>query len=100
MSWETNRIDLGIIKQNSTIRFDFHSLYPLDIETIKPGCGGCTVVGKYRNRILPVTYKPGAIPKHIIRKPQFKFQVVTKTIKIIYKDGNVETLYFTAQIIK
>ena len=100
MNWETNRIDLGVIKQNSVVRFKFNSLYPLDVVKFKPGCGGCTTLGKYENDTLPVVYKPGAIPKHIIRRPEFKFQVVTKTIVVMYEDGKQEILYFTAKIIK
>lgn len=98
MSWESNRFDLGVIREDSVNRFPFTSLYPLDIIKIKPGCGGCTTA-KYIGNTLHVEYKPGKIPKQLIQKGRSS-QQVAKTIVITYKGGQQEVLTFTANIIK
>ena len=94
MNWKKTSIDLGLVIPGGKIKMIFESFTDLKIVKTKAGCGGCTTVGIYKDRKLPVTYKVDTIPKHLKHK-DYK---VRKTVIVFYGNGEQEVLTFTATI--
>lgn len=90
--WEEKTIDLGFIKEDSKNKFEFVSIGELDIKDIKPGCGSCTTIKGYKNKVLTVVFKPGKIPAHL----KVSLIPITKTIVVTYENDTKETLTFKA----
>lgn len=95
--WKQTLIDLGSIKEKKKVKFNFESLVPLDILKAKPGCANCTTIGKYENNLLPITFKPGSISKHL--KNSIGYQDFRKSVILYYKDGTKEILKFKGRIL-
>ena len=100
MNWKETHVNLGTIRENTTTKFKYESLNPLNIVQIKRGCTQCTTYKAYNptTGILEVSFTSAYIPKQLRLKPGF--QMVKKSITITYASGEVETLIFTAKIIK
>jgi len=100
MNWEEQSINIGTVRENSTNKFKYVSTKPLDIVNIKRGCTQCTRFKPYNKKtgILEVTFTSAYIPKQLRITPGF--QMVKKSITITHASGEVETLIFTAKIIK
>lgn len=97
MKWSSNVINLGILKENSNIKFSFKSEKELDILKIQAGCSSCTKVGGYKNNELTVTYSTGLIPHHLRHLGSYQ---IKKDIIITYKNGDQEVLTFKATVKK
>lgn len=101
MNWAEQIINLGKVKENSKISFNFVATKNLEIVRIKPGCGTCTFVKKLNKDLqLPVIYKPGSIPIRLRNANGGNGLPVRKTITITYSDGTEDVLTFTATVIK
>lgn len=96
MNWVDTTINLGTIPTGKTVKFEYIATKDLKIKSIKPNCGSCTTVGKYKDGILPVSFKPGSVPKHL--KERQDFYLTTNFIKVVYKDRQGETLTFKAVV--
>ena len=96
MKWKNTHINLGILKENSSYKFEFESIEKLDILSAKPGCGNCTFLKEYEDNKLKVTYKSNGISYHLGKNEQ----PVNKTITITYQDGTTEVLSFSGIIKK
>ena len=95
-NWKNYNINIGQVKEDSSVTFEFESNKTLDIKKIEPGCAGCTVIGGYKDNKLKVTFKSGKIPYHITTKSQS----VIKTIFVYYNSGETEILRYNAIIIR
>ena len=95
-NFEATRIDLGLIKGKSKQEIIFKAKRSLDIAGLKPSCGCSSAVYKKFKRQLVINYKPGTVPSQV----KAQFMTVYKTIDVLYKDGSVEVLTFSAQIEK
>lgn len=88
MYWKKNIENLGTFKQHSTFNIVFQASDDIpEILDFNAQCG-CTEL-KYdpKTKSLKVKYKSGGVPKHLISQ-----QKITKTITVIYKNGNVDIL--------
>jgi len=99
MDWIGTHINLGTIKEKSTVDMTFHYEGPIGIKEVKPSCPGCTTA-KYNEstKELHVTYNPGKLPKHLAGT--FYHVTIQKTIQIIYEDDSTEVLSFSGKVIK
>lgn len=96
--WNSVTIDLGEVKEKSNIKFEYVEVSPSpEVQQVLPGCGSCTRA-TYKDGKIEVVFTADSIPIHIALKQ--KFQIVTKTIKVLYKDGTEDILIFNAKIIK
>lgn len=100
MNWKEYKINFGTMVEGSRKLFNFESLVPLDIQSVKPGCGSCTKLSKYNKetKILKAVFTAETIPIHLRSNPGY--QVVTKAITVTHESGEVDTLIFTGKIIK
>lgn len=96
MRWKNTHIDIGTIKENTNHSFEFESNEELDIVSMKPGCGNCTLLNGYKNNKLKVTYKANTIPYHLNKNEQ----LINKTIGITYQNGTTDTLSFSGVVKK
>jgi hypothetical protein len=97
MNWEKTLINLGTIKQGTTVPLVFKALKKLSITQLKPGCGSCTFVKAFNPDTLElgVTFKVGSIPIHLRKQGYYNTR---KSITVTYEDGTSEILSFTARI--
>lgn len=97
--WKNKNLNIGILRENEKISFTYFSKEPVEIERISPGCGGCTNITGYDNNKIDVEFKADEIPIHFLQQNLFQ-QNVRKNITVYYKNGESETLYFTAIVMK
>ncbi len=99
MEWERTHIDLGAIKEKSSVNIDYNYLDSKVITEVKPSCPGCTTASyNDRTKQVEAAYNPGKLPKHLAGT--FHHVTVQKTIKVIYEDGTEDILSFSGKIIK
>lgn len=91
--WKETRVNLGVLIEGETVRFEFHTEAPLKVKEFQKGCGTCTTIESFDGNILKVKYKAEVVP------PQVEGDwTPTKYIKVLYEDGTQEQLYFIAKI--
>lgn len=99
MAWESTHIDLGPIKERSSVNLYYVYTGSNKITEILPSCPGCTTATYNKLRgTVEVTYNPGKLPRHLVGT--FYHVTVQKTIKIKYEDGTEDILSFSGKIIK
>ena len=99
MDWIEKNINLGSIKEKSTVEMRFEYIGSEPIKEVKPSCPGCTTAHYNPDmKELIVEYRPGKLPKHL--NGTFYHVTVQKTITIIYEDDSTEVLSFSGKIIK
>lgn len=96
MKWESNLIDLGVVRTGKKITINFYSKEELEIANMTVSCG-CTKP-KYikEEKRLEVIYNPGSLPMHLRHTGKFS---TNKSITIWYADGTKDILSFSALIV-
>lgn len=88
-NWKNYTVNIGYIKQNTSIDVKFESTRHLDIQHISPKCGSCTKFLDYKDNILTFRYTASSYPVHLGGKI-----VINKGATIYYSDGSSEELKF------
>ena len=89
-NWKNYTVNIGYIKQNTSIDVKFESTRYLDIQHISPKCGSCTKFIDYKDNILTFKYIAPEFPKHL----DVKDIVINKGATIYYEDDTSEELKF------
>lgn len=89
-NWKNYTVNIGYIKQNTSIDVKFESTRHLDIQHISPKCGSCTKFLDYKDNILTFKYTASSFPIHLNTKEA----VISKEATIYYTDGSSEELKF------
>ena len=89
-NWKNYTVNIGYIKQNTSIDVKFESTRHLDIQHISPKCGSCTKFLDYKDNILTFRYTATSFPIHLNTKEA----VISKGVTIYYTDGSSEELKF------
>lgn len=99
--WVSKSLDLGSIRQGQSLDFNFVYTGELEILSATPSCSSCTVVKAFDsvNKVLPVVYKAGAFPQHLILEGKSYYDS-TKIIHVTYTNGQKEDLYFKVRVYK
>jgi len=99
MKWEKNHIDLGTIKERTSVTINYIYKGDKKITEVIPSCPGCTTANyKVATNKVEVIYNPGKLPKHLAGT--FYHVTIKKTITIKYEDDTSDTLSFSGKIIK
>jgi hypothetical protein len=89
--WQSTKIELGFVRKNTTKTFYFYAIPTIpEILDIRVSCGCLTTSYDTTTRILTVKYKAGNIPNQVQGN-----QPIRKSITIIYKGNDTETLNIT-----
>lgn len=96
-NWDKKYIDLGTVKVGSKNVFVFSATKNLDISRIGTSCGCSSAKYNSKDKTLTVTFKPNAIPIHLM---YVGFYVTSKTIKVKFEDGTQDILSFKAKVIR
>ena len=89
-NWKNYTVNIGYIKQNTSIDVKFQSTRPLDIQHISPHCGSCTKFIDYKDNVLTFKYTASSFPLHLNTKEA----VISKGDTVYYTDGSSEELKF------
>lgn len=89
-NWKNYTVNIGHVKQNTSINVKFESTRYLDIQHISPKCGSCTKFIDYKDNILTLKYIAPEFPKHL----DVKDIVINKGATIYYEDDTSEELKF------
>lgn len=89
-NWKNYTVNIGYVKQNTSIDVKFESNRHLDIQHISPKCGSCTKFIDYKDNILTFKYIAPEFPKHL----DVKDIVINKGATIYYEDDTSEELKF------
>lgn len=98
--WIKTNIDIGKVKERDKKTIVFENTEVLkEVQEIRPGCGGCTKVKGTTEKTVTVEYTAGSIPKHLELQGK-KELLITKSLSVVYKDGQVDKLFFKGKIVK
>ena len=89
-NWKNYTVNIGYVKQNTSVEVKFESNGHLDIQHISPKCGSCTKFLDYKDNILTFKYTASSYPVHLGGKEI----VINKGATIYYSDGSSEELKF------
>ena len=89
-NWKNYTVNIGYVKQNTSIDVKFESNGYLDIQHISPKCGNCTKFLDYKDNILTFRYTAPSFLIHL----NTKATVISKGVIIYYTDGSSEELKF------
>ena len=89
-NWKNYTVNIGYIKQNTSIDVKFESTRHLDIQHISPKCGSCTKFLDYKDNILTFKYTASSFPIHLNTREA----VISKGATIYYADSSSEELKF------
>ena len=89
-NWKNYTVNIGYIKQNTSIDVKFQSTRPLDIQHISPHCGSCTKFIDYKDNVLTFKYTASSFPLHLNTKEA----VISNGATVYYTDGSSEELKF------
>ena len=89
-NWKNYTVNIGHVKQNTSIDVKFESTRYLDIQHISPKCGSCTKFLDYKDDILTFRYTAPSFTIHLNTKET----VISKGVTIYYTDGSSEELKF------
>ena len=89
-NWKNYTVNIGNVKQNTSIDVKFESTRYLDIQHISPKCGSCTKFIDYKDNILTFKYTAPSFPIHLNTKET----IINKGATIYYEDGTSEELKF------
>ena len=89
-NWKNYTINIGYVKQNTSVNIEFESIRPLDIQHISPGCPSCTKFIDYRDNILTFRYTAPSFPRHLDSKEV----IINKSATIYYTNGTQDELKF------
>ena len=89
-NWKNYTVNIGHVKQNTSVEVKFESNGYLDIQHISPKCGSCTKFIDYKDNILTFKYTASSYPVHLGGKET----VINKGATIYYTDGSSEELKF------
>ena len=89
-NWKNYTVNIGYVKQNTSVEVKFESNIPLKIQHISPGCASCTKFIDYKDNILTFKYIATEFPKHL----DVKDIVINKGATIYYEDDTSEELKF------
>ena len=99
--WIDTTINLGTMQEKTKRVFAFNLKEGFDksdvIET-KPSCASCTSIVSFEDNELVVVFASSTIPQHL--SATTKSWDTKKYITVQYKNGETETLTFTAKILK
>jgi len=99
MNWERTHIDLGAIKEKSSVNIDYNYIGSKVITEIIPSCPGCTIASyNSKTKQIEAAYNPGKLPRHLAGT--FYHVTIQKTILVKYEDGTKDILSFSGKIIK
>lgn len=87
--WESNIANFGVILEGNRTTVHFTATFPLEIIDFHTPCGCTSVNWNPEKRDLAITYKAGAIPRHL---GNVKTQTINKKVIVLYKDGSSEEL--------
>lgn len=94
--WENKNLNLGKVKEYSSINIHFELLESKNyenIESVRPCCGSCTTIKSIDSQGIKAVFDVGEIPAHLNNVWEFN-----KCITIYYKDGNSEVLTFKGKV--
>ena len=89
-NWKNYTVNIGTVKQNTSVEVKFESTRPLDIQHISPHCGSCTKFIDYKDNVLTFKYTASSFPLHLNTKEA----VISKGATVYYTDGSSEELKF------
>ena len=89
-NWKNYTVNIGNVKQNTSVDVKFESNGHLDIQHISPKCGSCTKFLDYKDNILTFKYIASSFPIHLNTKET----IINKGATIYYEDGSSEELKF------
>ena len=89
-NWKNYTVNIGYVKQNTSVEVKFESNIPLKIQHISPGCASCTKFLDYKDNILTFKYTAPSFPIHLNTREA----VISKGATIYYADGSSEELKF------
>ena len=89
-NWKNYTVNIGNVKQNTSVDVKFESTRYLDIQHISPKCGSCTKFIDYKDNILTFKYTASSFPIHLNTRET----VINKGATIYYTDGSSEELKF------
>ena len=97
--WATNKIELGLVRLNAKVQIVFQRLDEdtRQIEDLVPSCGCITPEYNTEKKQLLVMFRPNPFPKQFRKQRTYE---TFKKVDVVYEDGSLETLSFTATIIK
>ena len=89
-NWKNYTVNIGYVKQNTSIDVKFESNGHLDIQHISSICGSCNKFLDYKDNILTFKYTAPSLPIHLNTREA----VIRKEVTIYYTDGSSEELKF------
>ena len=89
-NWKNYTVNIGTVKQNTSVEVKFESTRHLDIQHISPHCGSCTKFLDYKDNILTFKYTASSYPVHLKNDQS----VISKGTTVYYEDGTPEELKF------
>lgn len=88
--WNKYTVNIGNVKQKTSVIVKYESTIPLAIQHVSPGCTECTKFMDYKDNILTVKYFAPELSRHLMGKPQ----VINKGLTVYYEDGTKDELKF------
>jgi hypothetical protein len=99
MEWERTHIDLGGLKEKTTVNINYNYLGSKVITEVKPSCPKCSTASyNDKTKQVEVVYSTGKLPRHLTGT--FYHVTIEKRILVKYEDGTEDILSFSGKIIK
>ncbi len=97
IKFENDFIDLGRVETQTRTKVVFKVAEgnTANIDSIIPGCGMCTSIGKVTDDSIEVIFSSGRIPRHLKRLGKKEYST-SKSIRLMFKNGSVQIIKYKA----